>query len=93
MSSPISLSDESLTSLTQMLRPLEPVARIAFMDALAEELRGEPQPIGDGVLHRCAVTLLKSGMFKREGAFVRDNAGYGSQAGIWHKPYSKRRRA
>jgi hypothetical protein len=93
MSQPISLSDESLTSLTQMLRPLQPAARVAFMSALAEELQYEAQPVGDGVLHRCAVTLLKSGMFKREGAFVLDNTGYGSRAGIPHKPYVKRRRA
>jgi hypothetical protein len=35
------LSDEFLTNLTQMLRPLEPAARVAF--ALAEEL-SKPRP-------------------------------------------------
>ena len=79
-SHPISLSDESLTNLTQMLRPLEPAARVAFMTALAEELKCLEQPVGDGVVHRCASTLLRTGMFKREGAFVRDDH-YGPSEG------------
>ena len=76
-SSPISLSDEALNTVTQMLRPLIPEARVAFMSALAEELKDEPQPVGDGTVGRAARTLLRSGMYRRDGAFIGDNQRHG----------------
>ena len=58
----VSLSDEILTTLVQMCRPLTPPARIAFLEALAVLLREEPQqPPGDGTVCRHARELLRSG--------------------------------
>jgi hypothetical protein len=36
---PISLSDAALNTIVQLCRPLTPASRIAFMAALADELR------------------------------------------------------
>ena len=69
---PVSLSDEALTSIVQLTRPLEPSARKAFLESLAEELKSEPQPIGDGAVARHARALLRSGQFHREGAYIRN---------------------
>jgi hypothetical protein len=44
----ISLSDESLTSICQLIKVLTPDGRSRFLESLAEELRDEPGPIGDG---------------------------------------------
>jgi hypothetical protein len=63
---PISLTDASLTQICQLTRPLAAEARSAFLEALAEELRDEPQPVGDGCVARAARTLLRTGQFKRE---------------------------
>ena len=73
MGQPISLSDSALTTIVQLCRSLTPEARIAFMAALADELRDEPQPLGDGTVARTARALLKSGMFAREGALERSD--------------------
>jgi hypothetical protein len=63
MSAPISLSDHAMDQVIALCRPLTPLARTAFLEALAIELRFEPQPCGDGVVLRCARTLLKTGMY------------------------------
>jgi hypothetical protein len=75
---PISLSDEAMTEITVLLRPLVPAARSAFLVELANELRAEPvQPVGDGVVLRTARTLLRSGMYAKDGAYViEDGAHY-----------------
>jgi hypothetical protein len=66
MSEPISLSDDAMTMVMQLVRPLAPPDRSAFMFSLAQLLRQEPtQPPGDGVIHRHARALLKSGIYKR----------------------------
>ena len=70
----VSLSDEILTTLVQMCRPLTPPARIAFLEALAVLLRQEPQqPPGDGTVCRHARELLRSGLYHRDGAFILDD--------------------
>jgi hypothetical protein len=62
---PISLSDEALTAICQMCRPLTAPARSAFLEALTLVLAGEPRPVGDGAVFRHARALLRSGRFER----------------------------
>jgi hypothetical protein len=72
----VSLSDEILTTLVQMCRPLTPPARIAFLEALAVLLRQEPQqPPGDGTVFRHARDLLRS----------RTAAARGAEGGIFSR--------
>jgi hypothetical protein len=49
---PISLTDEQLSTVMKAAEPLDPHRRSAFLAALAQMLRGEPQPVGDGSLGR-----------------------------------------
>jgi hypothetical protein len=62
--SPISLSDDQLTIVTQFAEPLAPPDRLAFLAALANLLQHEPRPVGDGAVHRAAKQLLASGHYK-----------------------------
>jgi hypothetical protein len=47
---PIALSDSQLDIVLNASRPLQPHQRPAFLEAVAQALRG--QPIGDGVVFR-----------------------------------------
>jgi hypothetical protein len=49
---PISLSDDQLAAVMRATEVLEPYRRSAFLVALAQLLRSEPQPVGDGSLGR-----------------------------------------
>jgi hypothetical protein len=49
---PISLTDDQLSTVMRATEPLDPHRRSAFLSALAQMLRSEPQPIGDGALGR-----------------------------------------
>jgi hypothetical protein len=91
-SQPISLSDESLTSICQMVAPLEPPDRSAFLVALAMLLRQEPQPPGDGVTMRHARSLLKTGLYHRSSEFIRDESRPEAYTRD-HKPYTRQQRA
>ena len=71
---PISLSDEALTAVCQMCRPLTAPARSAFLEALALALAGEPRPAGDGVVFRHARALLCSGRFELAAEYLVDVA-------------------
>jgi hypothetical protein len=62
---PISLSDEQLSVITRLAEPLAPHDRSAFLAALAQLLRHEPRPLGDGAVFRSARELLASGVYKR----------------------------
>jgi hypothetical protein len=62
---PINLSDEQLSHVTRLAEPLAPHDRSAFLAALAQLLRHEPQPLGDGVVFRSARELLVSGVYRR----------------------------
>jgi hypothetical protein len=53
---PISLTDEQLMTVMCATEPLDPQRRSAFLVALAQMLRSEPQ-IGDGVVFRCIRAL------------------------------------
>jgi hypothetical protein len=55
---PISLSDEQLNVITPLAEPLAPPDRSAFLASLANLLRHEPQPLGDGVVFRSARQLF-----------------------------------
>jgi hypothetical protein len=55
---PISLSDEQLSVVTRFAEPLAPPDRSAFLAALANTLRHEPRPVGDGAVHRAVRELL-----------------------------------
>ena len=61
---PINLSDEQLSHVTRLAEPLAPHDRSAFLAALAQLLRHEPQPLGDGVVFRSARQLLSTGHYK-----------------------------
>jgi hypothetical protein len=71
---PISLSDEALTAVCQMCRPLTAPARSAFLEALALALAGEPRPAGDGAVFRHARALLRSGRFELAAEYLVDVA-------------------
>jgi hypothetical protein len=87
---PVCVSDEAATQICQMARTLEPPAQLAFMAALAAELRDELPPVGDGVVCRRARALLRTGRYQRAGAFVLDTS-IGRNLGAHHyKPRAKR---
>jgi hypothetical protein len=52
ISGPIPISDEQWTVLLQSAQALLPVDRLHYLAALAEALRNEPLPLGDGALYR-----------------------------------------
>jgi hypothetical protein len=62
---PISLSDQ-LCVITQLAEPSAPPDRSAFLAALAQLLRHEPQPLGDGAVLRAARELLATGHYRRQ---------------------------
>jgi len=49
---PIPVSDAQWTVLLQSAQALLPADRPHYLAALAEALRNEPLPLGDGALHR-----------------------------------------
>ena len=49
---PIAVSDQQMNAIMSAATPLQPAERSAFLAGLAHRLRGEPDPIGDGMLHR-----------------------------------------
>jgi hypothetical protein len=49
---PIAVSDAQLSAILTAAAPLQPFERSAFLAALAARLRQEPEPPGDGALHR-----------------------------------------
>jgi hypothetical protein len=53
---PLALTDEQLNAVMAAAAVIDPRRRGAFLEALAEQLRG--QPVGDGSLHR-AIALLQ----------------------------------
>ena len=55
---PISLSDDQLLFLADLVGPLHPNDHRAFLQLLAAALRYEQEPIGDGILHRDARELF-----------------------------------
>jgi hypothetical protein len=73
--SPISLSDDQLTVVTQFAEPLAPPDRSVFLAELANLLRHEPRPIGDGAVHRAAKQLLATGHYSRNTAVAVGAAG------------------
>jgi hypothetical protein len=54
---PVSLSDDQLGFVMRICEPMLPADRSAFLQALAELLQTEPQPVGDGNLYRLARDL------------------------------------
>jgi hypothetical protein len=52
ISGPIPISDEQWTVLLQSAQALLPVDRPHYLAALAQALRNEPLPLGDGALYR-----------------------------------------
>jgi hypothetical protein len=52
------LTDDQLTEVMRLCRPLTPPCRDALLRILAHELRGR-RKIGDGELHRIARTIIK----------------------------------
>jgi len=49
---PLSLIDQQLTAVLSAAAPLAPPDRNAFLVAIANVLRGEEQPLGDGGFRR-----------------------------------------
>jgi hypothetical protein len=72
---PLRLSDEQLTELMRLSRPLQPQCRDAFLRILAHELRDRAD-VGDGELFRVAREIIRSNHL-----FEAPNLG----SGHWHK--------
>ena len=58
-SRPVSLSDQQLSAVMSAAEPLAPADRDAFLRALANVLRGEEQPLGDGAVFRAVRALQR----------------------------------
>jgi hypothetical protein len=58
-SSPLSVSDRQLDAIIAACEPLPPPDRDAFLNALANVLRSELQPLGDGTLFRTIRSLQR----------------------------------
>jgi hypothetical protein len=56
--SPLSLSDDQMSAVFRACEPLLPPDRSAFLIALAQLLRSEPQ-LGDGVVFRAVRSLQR----------------------------------
>jgi hypothetical protein len=56
---PLSLSDQQMSAVMRACEPILPPDRSAFLSALATLLRGEIQPLGDGVLFRAIRSLQR----------------------------------
>ena len=56
---PLALSDSQFAAVYTACQPLLPIDRDAFLVALAAVLRGEPQPLGDGVVGRAIRSLQR----------------------------------
>jgi hypothetical protein len=59
LSRPLALTDEQLDLLHRMAWPLAPADRAAFLELVAERLRGQTE-LGDGVVHRIAVQCQRA---------------------------------
>src|SRR5262245_37208811 len=55
----VGLSDEQVSAIINATRPLNPLDRSAFLQALAAALRGHSE-VGSGELHRLLATLQRS---------------------------------
>jgi hypothetical protein len=56
--SPIALTDEQITTIMQLTRPLQPDQRVAFFEMLAAKLNGRRE-IGDGTIYRLCRELQR----------------------------------
>jgi hypothetical protein len=56
--SPLRLTDEQLTAIMKLARPLQPQCRTAFMEILSHILRGRAD-VGDGELHRVCRQIIR----------------------------------
>jgi hypothetical protein len=56
--SPLALSDDQITSIMQLSRPLQPDQRTAFLEMLATKLQGQTE-LGDGALYRICRELQR----------------------------------
>jgi hypothetical protein len=77
---PLALSDDAMAMIMRLCEPLAPPDRSAFLAALAQLLRHEPQPPGDGSVHRHARQLLATGHYSRSSAVTVGAAGARHQA-------------
>jgi hypothetical protein len=56
---PLALSDAAMSAVLNATAVLPPPDRNAFLVALANLLRSEAQPLGDGVVHRAIRSLQR----------------------------------
>jgi hypothetical protein len=56
---PLSFTDDQLTEIFRLTKPLQPECRDAFLRILAHELRGRTDGIGDGELFRVAREIIR----------------------------------
>jgi hypothetical protein len=56
---PLAFTDDQLTAIMRLARPLQPQARDTFLQLLAQELNGR-RDVGDGELFRVARELIRS---------------------------------
>ena len=72
MQRPLALSDSQMSAVMVAAGTIDPRRRSAFLQALAEELRGQPV-VGDGSLHR-AIALLQPKFHEPMGVSTRHEA-------------------
>lgn len=60
---PLELTDDQLSFIMEILKPIEPPERVAFLEALAIRL-GQQREVGDGNLYRIVRELLRAGFFR-----------------------------
>jgi hypothetical protein len=59
MPTPLALSDTQLAAVMDLVRPLLPHQRTAFLEMLAAELNGRCEEIGDGRLYQLCRELQR----------------------------------
>jgi hypothetical protein len=59
MPRPIAVSDEQMSAILNAAAPLQPFERSVFLASLANRLRSEPEPVGDGLLHRLVREVIR----------------------------------
>src|SRR5262245_33110671 len=74
MSSPLRLTDEQITTIMALARPLTPNQRSAFLEMLATKLDGRGE-LGDGQIYRACRELLHHGGVWQAPMFSRDEGG------------------
>jgi hypothetical protein len=59
VSKPLALTDEQMSAVMNAAAPLRPLDRGRFLQALADALRNEPQPLGDDTVAKAIRHVIR----------------------------------